>query len=80
MIIPTIILLLFQAISCLKRANYLNPLDWKTLYNLGLVHINTKQYASAFVFLSTCVKLKHKHAQTFMLLGSKLLKPPHPVL
>lgn len=60
------------AISCLKRANYLNPLDWKTLYNLGLVHINTKQYASAFIFLSTCVKLKHKHAPTFMLLGITL--------
>ena len=25
------------AISCLKRANYLAPFDWKILYNLGLV-------------------------------------------
>ena len=25
------------SISCLKRANYLAPFDWKILYNLGLV-------------------------------------------
>ena len=25
------------AISCLKRANYLAPFDWKILYNLGTV-------------------------------------------
>ena len=24
------------AISCLKRANYLAPFDWKILYNLGV--------------------------------------------
>ncbi|XP_039277354.1 Bardet-Biedl syndrome 4 protein [Nilaparvata lugens] len=60
------------AISCLKRANYLAPLDWKTLYNLGLVHIHSKQYASAFNFLSASIKLNHKHAPSFMLLANTL--------
>ncbi|KAL1129675.1 hypothetical protein AAG570_012620 [Ranatra chinensis] len=60
------------AISCLKRANYLNPLDWKTLFNLGLVHLHTKQYASAFIYLSSGIKLQHKHAPSFMLLAISL--------
>ncbi|BES89873.1 Hypothetical protein NTJ_02680 [Nesidiocoris tenuis] len=57
------------AISCLKRANYLDPLDWKTLYNLGLLHIHTKQYASAFQFLSSAIKLENRNASSFMLLA-----------
>ena len=32
-----------QAISCLKRASYLAPLEWKILYNLGLVHLAQQQ-------------------------------------
>ena len=28
------------AISCLKRANYLAPFDWKILYNLGRIIID----------------------------------------
>ena len=30
-------MMMMAAISCLKRANYLAPFDWKILYNLGLV-------------------------------------------
>ena len=26
------------AVSCLKRASYLAPFDWKILYNLGWFH------------------------------------------
>ncbi len=32
-----------QAIACLKRALYLDPLEWIISYNLGLVHLNTGQ-------------------------------------
>jgi len=32
------------AISCLKRATYLAPFEWKILYNLGLVHLTMQQY------------------------------------
>lgn len=60
-----------QAISCLKRANYLAPFDWKILYNLGLVHLTMQQYASAFHFLSAAINLRPKMAQLFMLLAGK---------
>ncbi|XP_021914608.1 Bardet-Biedl syndrome 4 protein isoform X2 [Zootermopsis nevadensis] len=60
------------AISCLKRANYLSPLDWKTLYNLGLVHLTTKQYASAFHYLSAAINLQPTSAKTYMLLALAL--------
>ena len=33
-----------QAISCLKRATYLAPFEWKILYNLGLIHLTLNQY------------------------------------
>ena len=48
----------WQAISCLKRALYLDPFEWIIAYNLGLVHLNTQQYASAFHFLSSSINLK----------------------
>ncbi|XP_025425724.1 Bardet-Biedl syndrome 4 protein homolog isoform X2 [Sipha flava] len=57
------------AISCLKRAVYLHQFNWIALYNLGLVHLYTKQYVSAFLFLSTSAKLNTNHASTFMLIG-----------
>ncbi|XP_070537320.1 BBSome complex member BBS4-like [Ptychodera flava] len=60
------------AISCLKRANYLAPFDWKILYNLGLVHLTMQQYASAFHFLSAAINLKPKMGQLFMLLAISL--------
>ncbi|XP_055790837.1 Bardet-Biedl syndrome 4 protein isoform X4 [Salvelinus fontinalis] len=62
----------FKAISCLKRANYLSPFDWKILYNLGLVHLTMQQYASAFHFLSAAVNLQPKMAELYMLLAVAL--------
>ncbi len=59
------------AVSCLKRASYLAPFDWKILYNLGLVHLSMQQYASAFHFLSASINLRPNRGQTFMLLAGK---------
>lgn len=39
------------AISCLKRALYLNVFDWKCNYNLGLLNLQLRQYSSAFHYL-----------------------------
>ena len=61
------------AISCLKRANYLAPFDWKILYNLGLVHLAMQQFASAFHFISASVNLRPNRGQSFMLLGGEFL-------
>ncbi|KAM9375064.1 BBSome complex member BBS4 [Phaethornis superciliosus] len=60
------------AISCLKRANYLAPFDWKILYNLGLVHLTMQQYASAFHFLSAAINFQPKMGELFMLLAVAL--------
>ncbi|XP_060116173.1 Bardet-Biedl syndrome 4 protein isoform X2 [Heteronotia binoei] len=60
------------AISCLKRANYLAPFDWKVLYNLGLVHLTMQQYASAFHFISAAVYLQPKLGELYMLLAVAL--------
>lgn len=60
---------LVASVSCLKRANYLAPFDWKILYNLGLVHLSMQQFASAFHFLSASINLRPNRGQTFMLLA-----------
>ncbi|XP_017556689.1 Bardet-Biedl syndrome 4 protein isoform X1 [Pygocentrus nattereri] len=60
------------AISCLKRANYLSPFDWKILYNLGLVHLTMQQYASAFHFLSAAINLHPRMGELYMLLAVAL--------
>lgn len=63
---------LHQAISCLKRAHYLSPFDWKVLYNLGLVHLTMQQYASAFHFLSAAINLNPRMGDLYMLLAGKV--------
>lgn len=60
------------AISCLKRANYLAPFDWKILYNLGLVHLTMQQHASAFHFISAAIHLQPKLGELYMLLAVSL--------
>ncbi|KAH8019859.1 hypothetical protein HPB51_022960 [Rhipicephalus microplus] len=60
------------AISCLKRANYLNPLDWQILHNLGLVHLTMEQYASAYHFFNAAVHFNPRNGQLFMLLAIAL--------
>ncbi|XP_015413960.1 PREDICTED: Bardet-Biedl syndrome 4 protein isoform X3 [Myotis davidii] len=62
----------YKAISCLKRANYLAPFDWKILYNLGLVHLTMQQYASAFHFLSAAINFQPKMGELYMLLAVAL--------
>uniref|UniRef100_A0A0M3IEF8 TPR_REGION domain-containing protein n=1 Tax=Ascaris lumbricoides TaxID=6252 RepID=A0A0M3IEF8_ASCLU len=57
------------AISCLKKANYLSPLDWKICFNLGLVHNAMQQYASAYHFISSAVNLSRRSSMAFMALA-----------
>jgi Bardet-Biedl syndrome 4 protein len=60
------------AIACLKRALYLDPFEWIIAYNLGLVHLNTGQNASAFHYLSASINLKPDFASAYMYLGAAL--------
>ncbi|GAB5367818.1 hypothetical protein AAMO2058_001264100 [Amorphochlora amoebiformis] len=62
------------AISCLKRALYLNPFEWIISYNLGLVHLCTKQYASAFQYMTASINVKDDFAASYMYLGVILAK------
>lgn len=60
-----------QAISCLKRALWVSPLNWKTLFNLGLAHLATSQPASAFNFICAAVNLRPDVPDCFAALGCK---------
>jgi Bardet-Biedl syndrome 4 protein len=50
----------------------LDPFEWIISYNLGLVHLNTGQYASAFHFLSSSINLKPDFPSSYMYLGVAL--------
>ena len=60
------------AISCLKRAVYLAPLEWIISYNLGVVYMNTEQYTSAFHYLSTAINLQPTFALAYTYLAVTL--------
>ena len=62
------------AIACLKRALYLDPFQWIAAFNLGLVHLNTKQYASAYHFFSVAINLKPDFSNSYMYLGITLAR------
>ncbi|XP_053205067.1 Bardet-Biedl syndrome 4 protein homolog [Panonychus citri] len=59
------------AVSCLKRAIYLNPLDHRINYNLGLISLQLRQFASGFHFFKTsCALAKSSTSNViFSLLG-----------
>ncbi|KAF7232746.1 hypothetical protein EG68_08453 [Paragonimus skrjabini miyazakii] len=49
------------AISCLKRASYLMPLQWRVAANLGFVYLQTGQFISAYHYLNSALQmLKYK--------------------
>ncbi|CAK9036173.1 unnamed protein product, partial [Durusdinium trenchii] len=56
----------------LKRALYLDPFEWIISYNLGLVHLNTGQFASAFHFFSASINLKPDFPSSYMYLAITL--------
>lgn len=62
------------SIACLKRALYLAPFEWTIAYNLGLVHLNAEQYASAFHYFRCSINLKPDFASSYMYLGIVLSK------
>ncbi|DBB06676.1 TPA: Bardet-Biedl syndrome 4 protein [Trebouxia sp. C0004] len=62
------------AISCLKKASYLGPFEWIVSYNLGLLHLATGQYASAFHHFSSSINIKSDFAHTYMYLAVALAK------
>lgn len=60
--------------ACLKRALYLEPFEWIISYNLGLVHLSTGQFASAFHFLSASINLHPDFPSAYHYLAVALAK------
>uniref|UniRef100_A0A1B0FKH8 Uncharacterized protein n=1 Tax=Glossina morsitans morsitans TaxID=37546 RepID=A0A1B0FKH8_GLOMM len=65
---------ILQAISSLRKAIWLSPLNYNSLYNLSLIYISAQQYASAFHTLAAAINLRQDNAECFMLLGVCLRK------
>uniref|UniRef100_A0A182Q011 Uncharacterized protein n=1 Tax=Anopheles farauti TaxID=69004 RepID=A0A182Q011_9DIPT len=63
---------ILQAISCLKKAAWVSPLNFNALYNLGLVLVTAQQYVSAFQTLAAAISLRPENAECYMLLGTCL--------
>jgi len=63
---------LVASVSCLKRAVYLSPFEWIISFNLGVVHLSTGQFASAFHFFSTAINLQPSYARAYMYLAVAL--------
>lgn len=57
------------AIACLKKALYLDPLQWIINFNLGLVYILTGQFSSAYIHMNAVANLKSSLSIVFMYLG-----------
>lgn len=62
------------AVACLKRAVYFTPFEWIISYNLGVVHLATGQYASAFHYFSTAINLQPTYARAYTYLALSLAK------
>ena len=60
-----------SALTASRVCRYLDPFEWIISYNLGLVHLNTSQYASAFHFFSASINLKADFPSSYA-------APPHP--
>jgi Bardet-Biedl syndrome 4 protein len=62
------------AVACLKRAVYITPFEWIISYNLGVVHLTTGQFASAFHYFSTAINLQPSYAKAYSYLAVALSK------
>ncbi|XP_061930588.1 Bardet-Biedl syndrome 4 protein homolog isoform X2 [Apis cerana] len=60
------------AISCLKRAHYLNSMAFLPAYNLGMVFLTTGQPASAAIYLCSAITADPKNSMPYLLLGNDL--------
>lgn len=58
-----------SAISCLKKALYLNPLSWEVHFNIGLVFLAMDQYSSAFHHILVSIKHNSQNGEAYMYLG-----------
>ncbi|KAF7634191.1 hypothetical protein Mgra_00006369 [Meloidogyne graminicola] len=60
---------LIAALSCLHRANYLCPLEWKVLINMSIVYCALRQFASAYHFASAAYAINQKNANLLCIMS-----------
>ncbi|CAO1324169.1 unnamed protein product [Diamesa tonsa] len=60
---------LIASISCLKKSLWLSPLNFNVLYNMGIVLMTAKQFASSFQCFVSAVSLRPDSAECYMLLA-----------
>ncbi|XP_055381761.1 Bardet-Biedl syndrome 4 protein homolog [Condylostylus longicornis] len=65
---------LIVAISCLRKSVWISPTNYNALYNLSLIFITARQYASAFHTLAAALSLRKDSAESYMLLAICLRK------
>jgi len=62
-------------VGCINMPNLSSgPFEWIVSYNLGLLHLATGQYASAFHHFSSSINIKSDFAHTYMYLAVALAK------
>jgi len=66
------------AVACLKRAAYLDPFAWIVQFNLGIVHLRTGQYASAYHHLFAAAQRNRRYPKCFQYLGIALARMEDP--
>ena len=60
---------------CIDKPHFSSgPFEWIVSYNLGLLHLATGQYASAFHHFSSSINIKSDFAHTYMYLAVALAK------
>ena len=62
------------AVACLKKATYLSPFEWILSYNLGVVHLASGQFSSAFQCFSTAINLQPTYSKAYGYLAVALSK------
>ena len=53
---------------------YITPFEWIISYNLGVVHLTTGQFASAFHYFSTAINLQPSYAKAYTYLAVALAR------
>ena len=64
----------FESPNSTSLAVYFTPFEWIISYNLGVVHLTTGQYASAFHYFSTAINLQPTYARAYTYLALALAR------
>lgn len=64
-----IIIIMFHFLSIIKRSQYLDPLNWRTNFNLGVLFMQNGRTLTALNHFLTCLKVNKTFAPGYSNLG-----------